>query len=158
MATRKIYITTKTKKEQAMLWSQALVDKTPLKEHVKQPTWDAKSSIRKLETEAQRAIIDELDFHMKRGELFYQRTNTTGIYDASRSVFRSLGKGVHEGFPDILVVKLGRIIFIEVKSNSGDQSHEQVVMQEQVERQGAEYYVLRGTSRLEEILKGEDLH
>lgn len=99
------------------------------------------------EDSAQSSIIKHLIGEMGKGKLFFQRTNNTPIYDANlnngEGGFRAMPTGSHKGFPDILVIKDKRIIFLEVKSATGSQSDHQVKMQHWVEKQGAEYYIVR---------------
>ena len=105
------------------------------------------------EGSAQSAILDYLLLEMALGHLFVQRINNTPIYDSKTGKYRSMSKGVNSGFPDILVIKKGRIIFCEVKSSTGQQSKDQVETQQLLENQNAEYYVVRTVKAVQEILK-----
>lgn len=86
---------------------------------------------------------------MSLGELFYQRINTTGLYTEGK--YRKV-KGAHRGFPDIFVMKQGRAIFLEIKSNSGDLSTYQKERQAELEAQGAEYYLVRSLKYAMQVL------
>lgn len=95
------------------------------------------------ESEIQSAIIDFLTVLEEQGKLFFQRTNNNTVYDPIGKRFRSLAKGQKKGFPDIVVIKQGKTIGLEVKTEIGRQSKEQKIMQKQFEKQDAEYYVVR---------------
>lgn len=107
------------------------------------------------EASAQSDIVNYLAMERTKGNLFYQRVNTTGTFDPKTKTYRSLAPGVHAGFPDIVVIKNGRMIFLEVKSNSGSQSSEQKEIEKELIAQGAEYYIVRTLNFVERILNRE---
>lgn len=107
----------------------------------KKPPFEPKNKSKLKEITIQSSILDHLELEMVLGNLFFQRINTTGVWDKDR--YRSLPKGTHKGFPDIFVIKKGRMIFFEVKSSIGDQSDDQAKIQQLLEKQGAEYYIVR---------------
>ena len=53
------------------------------------------------------------------------------------------GLGAHRGFPDLVCVKAGACIFIEVKTRTGRLSTFQEVFRQEVESQGLRYVVAR---------------
>lgn len=103
------------------------------------------------EITTQSLVLDTLMSQQLMGRLFVQRINNTPIFDGDH--FRAMAKGSHKGFPDILVVKNGHIIFIEVKSNNGKQSEQQKEVEQLLLKQGAEYYLVRSLAFLIEKLK-----
>lgn len=138
-------------KSDALAFTKALLmgveDQTISKDH-----HEPKSKLRVLEGDTQSSILDWLDLQEKLGKLFYQRVNNTPIYDAAIGKYRKLAKGVKPGFPDIYVLKDGKSIFLEVKSNDGDQSKDQKTMQFNLEKHGAEYYVVRSLTYVMKLL------
>lgn len=99
------------------------------------------------ETEAQAAILDYLS---ARG-VFAIRQNNQPIYDASRGTFRALPKHTPKGVADILAVKDGRAIFLEVKSDKGRMSPDQHEFSRRVIIAGADYHVVRSIDDVQKI-------
>ena len=53
------------------------------------------------------------------------------------------GLGAHRGFPDLVAVKAGRVLFVEVKTRTGRLSTFQEVFKQEIESQGLRYVVAR---------------
>ena len=109
--------------------------------------------MRQKESEIQSEIIDFLSILEEQGKLFFQRTNNTTVYDPKWKQFRSLAKGQKKGFPDILILKKGRTIGIEIKTSTGTQSKEQKLIEQNFIEQGMEYYVVRSIEDVIKVLK-----
>ncbi|MBA7569206.1 VRR-NUC domain-containing protein [Candidatus Atribacteria bacterium 1244-E10-H5-B2] len=60
------------------------------------------------------------------------------------------GLGAFRGIPDMIAVKAGRVIFLEIKKPGGKLSEHQQRFKETMGGAGGEYYVVRS---LEEIIK-----
>jgi len=60
------------------------------------------------------------------------------------------GLGAFRGIPDMIAIRKGRVIFLEIKKPGGKLSEHQQRFKETMERVGGEYYVVRS---LEEIIK-----
>ena len=56
------------------------------------------------------------------------------------------------GFPDSVIFKDGKTIFVEVKALIGKQSALQVYQQKQLEAQGFKYYLINNLKNFQEIL------
>ena len=80
------------------------------------------------------------DYLQKAGYCF-SRINNTPVFDPKRKIFRSMGKYVMRGFPDIVVIVCGRFVGLEIKSERGRQSDAQKLAQERIEKAGG-YYCL----------------
>lgn len=104
------------------------------------------------ETQIQSSIIDYLMLLENQGKLFMQRVNNTAIYDPIGRKFRSLAKGTKKGFPDILVLKDGKCIGLEIKTNVGKQSKEQIEIEKDFKKHGAAYHVVRSLDEVIEII------
>ena len=58
------------------------------------------------------------------------------------------GLGAYRGIPDLIAVKCGRVLFIELKTARGRQSVHQVKFQADLEAAGGEYILCRGADDL----------
>lgn len=94
------------------------------------------------EGEVQNAICEYLT--LKR--VFFVRLNNIPAAFRDRTgtlQFRKMGKYARPGLADILVVKDGRPIFLEVKAAKGKQSPEQIDFGMDARAAGAAYHVVR---------------
>jgi len=103
------------------------------------------------ESEIQSQIIDYLQVLENKGKIFMQRVNNTAIYDPVGKRWRALAKGTKKGFPDILVLKDGKCIGLEIKTNIGKQSKEQKEIEKEFKKHKAAYYVVRSLKEVIEI-------
>jgi hypothetical protein len=99
-----------------------------------------------LEKEIQNSICEYLE--LKR--LFFWRQNTTPVYDTTRKAFRSMPKYSLKGVADIIVIKNGATIFLEVKRPKGKQSEDQIEFERLSKKNGAQYYVV---TSLDDVMK-----
>ncbi len=60
------------------------------------------------------------------------------------------GLGSYRGIPDLVAVKNGRVLFIELKTARGRQSEHQKKFQSDLEAHGGEYILCRGIDDLME--------
>ncbi len=102
------------------------------------------------EINIQSSIIDYLTVEEKLGHLTFQRINNIPVYDDKIKKYRSMPKGTKKGYPDIIVLKKGRFIGLEIKKSSGGkQSIHQKEMEKLIKSQSGEYYLV---SSLEEAM------
>lgn len=106
------------------------------------------------ETEIQSEIIDYLQLLENQGKLFLHRVNNMGVYDPKRKAYRVFPKGSKKGFPDIIIIKNGLLIGLEVKTGEGKQSVNQIEMEKEFKKHGAAYYVVRSLDEVIEITGG----
>ncbi len=121
------------------------------------------------ESQIQSSIIDWLSSMESRGLLFYERRNNGAIFQPIKKVgalmlgrFRSAAKGSKRGSPDISVLTMfsdgrTRVVYLEVKSDSGKQEPEQIAYEANVKKFGAEYYVVRSLGEAQKKLAEEPL-
>ena len=64
------------------------------------------------------------------------------------------GVGSFKGIPDIIAIKQGRVLFLEIKRPKGNQSEYQRQFQIFIESHGGEYYVVRSLEDLMKIIEG----
>lgn len=89
-----------------------------------------------LEKQIQMAICDYLSY---KGYMFW-RQNTNPIFDKDH--FRSMPKYSMNGVPDIILIKDGKFIGLEVKQPKGKQSENQVIFMHKVRKVGGEYHLV----------------
>lgn len=100
-----------------------------------------------LEKEIQLAICDYLAFK----KYFFWRQNTTPVWEGGENPrFRAMPKYSLKGIPDIILVKEGKFIGLEVKQPKGKQSDNQRVFQEKLEKAGGFYYIV---TSLDDVVK-----
>lgn len=91
------------------------------------------------EADIQRAICDYLA--LKR--YFFFRVNTIPVYDPTRQVFRAMPKYALRGVPDIVIIKDGKFIGLEVKTPNTKQSLDQCQFEVNCKANGGRYHVVR---------------
>src|SRR5438128_1815020 len=91
------------------------------------------------EGEALSAICDYLAL---KGYLF-SRTNNMPVFDKGRGAYRALPKHTRKGWPDICLISEGKFYGIEVKSQVGRLSPEQVDLGRDIILNGGMYVVAR---------------
>lgn len=67
--------------------------------------------------------------------------------------YRRLRPGQIKGISDLIAIKNGRVLFLEVKSRKGRLSESQKQFGEQIINAGGEFHVVRSISDVEEIIK-----
>ncbi len=92
--------------------------------------------VKQLEKEIQLAICDYLALK----KYFFWRQNTGAVWDKDR--FRSMPKYSINGVPDIILIKEGIFIGLEVKQPKGKQSDNQKVFEKLCTANGAEYHIV----------------
>ncbi|MGL5190228.1 MAG: VRR-NUC domain-containing protein [Cetobacterium sp.] len=104
------------------------------------------------EIEIQSSIIQYLQILENQNKIFFQRINNIPVYDSKHKKYRSMVKGGKKGFPDILILTAGKIIGLEVKSETGKQSKEQKEIEKKFKQHGQEYFVVRSLQEVIAIL------
>lgn len=103
------------------------------------------------ETEIQTAICDYLAY---RKNIMFWRQNSSGSFfkgsDGSRQ-FRKPPKYAKNGVPDIIVVKEGKFIGLEVKTPKGRISEAQKLFKEQLEAVGGKYFTVSSIDDVVEL-------
>ena len=64
------------------------------------------------------------------------------------------GLGSYPGLSDLVAVKGGRVVHLEIKTPKGKQSDRQKAFQADLERAGGEYVLARGIEDVESLAKG----
>ena len=104
----------------------------------------------KREADIQNQILDWLN---KNG-IFAWRTNSTGIYDDEKKVYRTPSKYSLKGVSDILgILPSGLLLSIEVKSATGRLTMEQKAFLNRVNKFGGLAFMARSLEQVKEIMK-----
>jgi len=98
------------------------------------------------EAQIQLAICDYLFLK----KYFFWRQNTIPVFSNGR--FRSMPKYSKTGVPDIILVRNGTFVGIEVKTKKGVQSENQKKFQKDLEKAGGEYYLVDSLQEIQKIL------
>lgn len=99
-----------------------------------------------MESDIVRTICDYLE--LKRH--FFWRNNNIPVYDTKREAYRAMPKYTPKGLPDIILIKDGRFVGIEVKNAKGKLSPHQEVFSARCKQYGALYHVVRS---LDDVIK-----
>ena len=97
------------------------------------------------EADAQRAIVQALRVALPRDAIIHHCANEV-TEPGSRSQIRQsilVGMGVHTGFADLIVISGGRVLFLEVKSQTGRLRKSQEVFRDTVCAQGFGWALVR---------------
>ena len=97
------------------------------------------------EADAQRAIVQALRVALPRDAIVHHAVNEIAANDRRGQIRQSIlvGMGVHAGFADLMVVSGGRILFLEVKSQTGRLRKSQEVFRDTVCAQGFGWALVR---------------
>ena len=97
------------------------------------------------EADAQRAIVQALRFALPRDAIVHHAANEIAAGDRRGQVrqFILVGMGVHAGFADLIVICGGRVLFLEVKSETGRLRKSQEVFRDMVCAQGFGWALVR---------------
>lgn len=94
-----------------------------------------------LEKDIQKQVIDWLRIN----KWFVVKNNTTGIYVRSRDTYIT---NPSRGLADIVAIKEGKVIMIEVKREHGIQSADQKEFQKKWEEHGGKYLLIHSLEEL----------
>lgn len=97
------------------------------------------------EADAQRAIVQALRFTLPHDAIVHHCANEVteaGPRGARRQAIL-VGMGVHAGFADLIVISDGRVLFLEVKSQTGRLRKSQEVFRDTVLTQGFGWALVR---------------
>jgi hypothetical protein len=98
-----------------------------------------------LEADAQRAIVQALRFALPRDAIVHHCANEVTEAGSRGQIRQSIlvGMGVHTGFADLIVISGGRVLFLEVKSQTGRLRKSQEVFRDTVCAQGFGWALVR---------------
>ena len=97
------------------------------------------------DADAQRAIGQALRFALPRDAIIHHCTNEVTEAGSRGQIRQSIlvGMGVHAGFADLIVISGGRVLFFEVKSQTGRSRKSQEVFRDTVCAQGFGWALVR---------------
>ena len=97
------------------------------------------------EADAQRAIVQALRVALPRDAIIHHCANEVTEAGSRGQIRQSIlvGMGVHAGFADLIVISGGRVLFLEVKSQTGRLRKLQEVFRDTVCAQGFGWALVR---------------
>ena len=97
------------------------------------------------EAAAQRAIVQALRVALPRDAIIHHCANEVTEAGSRGQIRQSIlvGMGVHTGFADLIVISSGRVLFLEVKSQTGRLRKSQEVFRDTVCAQGFGWALVR---------------
>ncbi len=97
------------------------------------------------EADAQRSIVQTLRFVLPRGAIVHHSVNEVTAGDRRGKSRQAIlvGMGVHAGFADLIVLSEGRVLFLEVKSQTGRLRPTQEDFRDTVQTQGFAWALVR---------------
>ena len=97
------------------------------------------------EADAQRAIVQALRVALPRDAIIHHCSNEVTEAGSRGQIRQSIlvGMGVHAGFADLIVISGGRVLFLEVKSQTGRLRKSQEVFRDTVCAQGFGWALVR---------------
>ena len=105
----------------------------------------------KLEKEIERECLA----YLVRSGWWPWKNPTLGVYDVKASSFRTNSNPFAlNGTSDIIAIRSGVVLFIEVKTPKGKQSKAQKLFEKCITERGGHYFLVRSRQELEEILDG----
>lgn len=87
-------------------------------------------------------------FPKHRQMLFHVQNKARNAIEGNK--FKAMG--VVKGVSDLILILPGRVIFIELKTESGNQMPEQEAFQRKVTERGHEYYIIRSLKEFQEFV------
>ena len=105
------------------------------------------------EANIQSAVLDLLAIKEKQRELMYWRSNNiqpSGIKKDGKRFFYKANVHAKKGIPDIIVIKDGFFIGLEIKDKE-KQSDGQKEFEKLVKQNGGEYHIIKSVDQLKEI-------
>ena len=105
------------------------------------------------ESDLSRTIKDYLQFERNLKHLWFSRLNSGDFFlpAGNNKFYRVAGCGA--GTADFIVIKDGRTIFLELKSDKGKQSDEQWNFQIEIKKQGCDYLIIREFEEVQDLLR-----
>jgi hypothetical protein len=97
------------------------------------------------EADAQRAIVQALRVALPRDAIIHHCANEVTEPGSRGQIRQSIlvGMGVHTGFADLIVISGGRVLFLEVKSQTGRLRKSQEIFRDTVCAQGFGWALVR---------------
>jgi hypothetical protein len=109
-------------------------------------------SIPATEGDLKRTVSDYLDLMQNQHRLYYDRLNSGELITLAGESRRRIVL-CRPGTADFFILMNGRLIFIELKSPTGEQRKDQKYFEALVTWHGAEYYIVRSLDELLNIVE-----
>ena len=99
------------------------------------------------ETEVLHSICDYLTWKKH----FFWRNNVIPVYSVKNASYIRMPKYSRSGLPDIILIKDGFAVGLEVKTDKGKQSENQKQIEKEWKEAGAEYWVVRSIDEVKNL-------
>ena len=103
--------------------------------------------------ERESEIVTSICDYLELRKVFFWRQNVSPTVNKSADgwSFRRMPKHALKGVPDIIILKAGQFIGLEVKREKGKLSLDQVAFRLRAEAAGAQYFVVRSIDDVQKI-------
>ena len=105
------------------------------------------------ESNIQKGIVDYLQMLENMGKVYFFRNNSFAGTFKRANGSNGYVKNNKPGMPDIICLYQGKYVGIEVKSSKGKQTPEQKKAQEDIERLGGIYLLVRSLEEVTSVIK-----
>lgn len=100
---------------------------------------------------SEKEIQESICYYLSLKHYFFWRQNTNPIYNPASGGYRKMPPFSKTGVPDIILVRNGKFVGLEVKRPTGKQSPNQKEFEEGCKKAGGEYYIVTSLEDLEKI-------
>lgn len=100
---------------------------------------------------AETQILTSICDYLALKKHFFWRNNTLPVFSVKNNSYIRMPKYSKTGLPDIIIIKDGFFIGLEVKVAKGKQSPNQKLFEKESKEAGAEYYVVRSIDDVKNI-------
>lgn len=104
-----------------------------------------------MKTETESNIQSAICEYLAAKRYFFWRSNNIPAFDWRSNQFRRLPKHTMRGLPDIIIIRQGRFIGLEVKRKGTKQSEHQVAFEKLCSEAGGAYHVVRSIEDVQAI-------
>lgn len=104
-----------------------------------------------MQQETETTVLHAICDYLEKRHLYFWRNNTIPVFSKKNNAFIRMPKYSKTGLPDIIVIRDGFTIGLEVKKKGGTQSPNQKTCEKEWKEAGAEYYVVRSIDDVQQI-------
>lgn len=91
----------------------------------------------------------QICFYLRAKGYFFWKQPMAGFFDERKCAFRKHANPfVRNGVPDVIIVRDGKFIGLEIKKRTGRQTDAQKAFQKDLEKAGGKYFIIRSLDDL----------
>lgn len=87
------------------------------------------------------------------GRCYAWKVHSVGMFDSSSGNYRKSSPFAINGISDVIAIRAGQVLFLEIKTPSGKQSVDQIKFMTAVRSKGGVYEVLTSVDDAEELIE-----